>query len=272
MSLNTLGANKPKLRKVRLDELLVARGLAENRSQAQRLILAGEVSVGDRVLDKAGQLVPEDSEVRLAAPLRYVSRGGLKLEHALQAFSVDPTGHICADVGASTGGFTDCLLQHGALRVYAIDVGYGQLAWSLRQDPRVVSIERVNIRHLADLPETVELAVVDVSFIGLGLVLPRIASLLAPGGSVIALIKPQFEVGKGQVGKGGVVREPRLHRYAIEKVLGESISLGLAVTGVTRSPITGPAGNVEFFARLQKGAPVPDAATVERWVYDTVDG
>jgi 23S rRNA (cytidine1920-2'-O)/16S rRNA (cytidine1409-2'-O)-methyltransferase len=257
-------------RKVRLDELLVLRGLAENRSQAQRLILAGEVSVGDRMIDKAGFPVPDDAEVRVAAPLRYVSRGGLKLEHALDTWAISPEGWICADVGASTGGFTDCLLQRGAARVYAIDVGYGQLAWSLRQDPRVVVLERANIRHLEDLPEPVALAVIDVSFIGLGLVLPRVAALLGPEGQVIALIKPQFEVGKGQVGKGGVVREPELHRFAIEKVLGEASSLGLAPAGLTRSPITGPAGNVEFLAHLRRGAELPDAAEVDRWLIDVL--
>ncbi len=265
-------AKPPKPRKVRLDELLVVRGLAENRSQAQRLILAGEVSVGDRVLDKAGLLVPDDAPLKLAASPRYVSRGGLKLEHALDVFEVNPAGWVCADIGASTGGFTDCLLQRGATRVYAIDVGYGQLAWSLRQDTRVVSIERANIRHLETLPEPVQLAVVDVSFIGLGLVLPRVASLLAPEGLVIALIKPQFEVGKGQVGKGGVVREPALHRYAIEKVLAAAPACGLAPSGVTRSPITGPAGNVEFLARLQRGGTAPEAGTVEQWVQHAVEG
>jgi 23S rRNA (cytidine1920-2'-O)/16S rRNA (cytidine1409-2'-O)-methyltransferase len=267
---HTPKARKP--RKVRLDELVVLRGLAENRSQAQRLILAGEVSVGDRVLDKAGHLVPEDADLKLAASLRYVSRGGLKLEHALHVFSIEPGGWTCADIGASTGGFTDCLLQHGASRVYAIDVGYGQLAWPLRQDPRVVSIERANIRHLEALPEPVRLAVIDVSFIGLALVLPRVASLLVPDGQVIALIKPQFEVGKGQVGKGGVVREPALHRDAIEKVLGEAAAVGLAPLGLTRSPITGPAGNVEFLALLQRGAALPDASDVERWAGDVVQG
>ncbi len=261
-----------RLRKVRLDELLVARGLAENRSQAQRLILAGEVSVGDQVLDKAGYLVPEDADVHVATPLKYVSRGGLKLEHALAVFGVDPTGWVCADIGASTGGFTDCLLQHGATRVYAIDVGYGQLAWSLRQDPRVVNIERANIRHLDNLHELVRLAVIDVSFIGLGLVLPRVASLLAVGGEVIALIKPQFEVGKGQVGKGGVVREPRLHRLAIEKTLGEAAAVGLAPAGLTRSPITGPAGNVEFLARLRRGGSMPEAGDIERWMANVLEG
>jgi 23S rRNA (cytidine1920-2'-O)/16S rRNA (cytidine1409-2'-O)-methyltransferase len=260
-----------KPRKTRLDELLVARGLAESRSQAQRLILAGEVTVDDRMLDKAGHLVPEDAEVRIAASLRYVSRGGLKLEHALDVFKVDPAGRVCADIGASTGGFTDCLLQRGASRVYAIDVGYGQLAWSLRQNTRVISIERANIRHLENLPEPVHLAVIDVSFIGLGLVLPRVAALLVPDGQVVALIKPQFEVGKGQVGKGGVVREPALHRYAITKVLNEAVSMGLSPTGVTRSPITGPAGNVEFLAQLQLGASPPDDAIIEAWSRSVVE-
>jgi 23S rRNA (cytidine1920-2'-O)/16S rRNA (cytidine1409-2'-O)-methyltransferase len=240
--------------KIRLDELVLARGLAESRTQAQRLILAGQVRQGDQVLDKAGLLVPEDAEVHIAGGLPYVSRGGLKLAAALDAFGVDPAGWVCGDIGASTGGFTDCLLQRGAIRVYAVDVGYGQLAWSLRQDPRVISIERTNIRHLAALPELVALATVDVSFIGLSLVLPNIANLLAPGGQNIALIKPQFEVGKGQVGKGGVVRDPRLHDAAVEKVLAAAVSAGLTPSGVIRSPITGPAGNVEFLAWLKPGA------------------
>lgn len=258
--------------KVRLDELLVRRGLAPNRSHAQRLIMAGEVWIEDRVMDKAGQLVPAEAGVRVEQGLRYVSRGGLKLEQALEAFEVSPEGWICADIGASTGGFTDCLLQHGAAKVYAIDVGYGQLAWQLRQDPRVVVIERVNIRHLDALPEPVQLAVVDVSFIGLGLVLPRIASLLGPGGQVVALIKPQFEVGKGLVGKGGVVREPSLHRQAIRKVLGEAETLGLAPAGLVRSPIVGPAGNVEFLALLRAGHAPADASVVEQWLHRAVEG
>jgi len=257
--------------KVRLDELLVSRGLAESRSQAQRLILAGEVSVGDRVVDKAGQAFPENADVRVATGMRYVSRGGLKLEHALEAFSVDPTGWTCADIGASTGGFSDCLLQHGALKVYAVDVGYGQLAWSLRQDPRVVSMERVNVRDLERLPEPVQMVVVDVSFIGLELVLPRVAALTSPGGLVIALIKPQFQVGKGQVGKGGVVRNPALHRAAIESVLHAAAAVDLAPGGLTRSPITGPAGNVEFLALFILGGHAPDAFEVERWLDDVLE-
>jgi 23S rRNA (cytidine1920-2'-O)/16S rRNA (cytidine1409-2'-O)-methyltransferase len=257
---------EPKPRKVRLDELVVARGLAETRSQAQRLIMAGEVSVDGQVLDKAGHLVRDDAEIELAGSLRYVSRGGLKLERALDEFRVDPAGWVCADIGASTGGFTDCLLQRGAAKVYAIDVGYGQLAWSLRQDPRVVNIERANIRYLDPLPEAVSLAVIDVSFIGLGLVLPRAAELLTPDGEIIALIKPQFEVGKGQVGKGGVVREPALHRWAIQNALDEGGALGLWAAGLIRSPIKGPAGNIEFLAWLRRNTPAPDAGELERWV------
>jgi 23S rRNA (cytidine1920-2'-O)/16S rRNA (cytidine1409-2'-O)-methyltransferase len=251
-----------KPQKIRLDELVLARGLAESRTQAQRLILAGQVWQGDQVLDKAGQLVPADAEVRVEVGLPYVSRGGLKLAAALEAFGVDPAGWACADIGASTGGFTDCLLQRGAARVYAVDVGYGQLAWSLRQDPRVISIERTNIRHLVALPELVALATVDVSFIGLALVLPNIVRLLAPGGQIIALIKPQFEVGKGQVGKGGVVRDPKLHTAAIEQTLAVAVSAGLTPSGVIRSPITGPAGNVEFLAWLKFGVDTSPAHDV----------
>lgn len=264
----TLSQPTPKTRKVRLDELLVGRGLAETRSQAQRLIGAGEVWIGEQLGQKPGQLVPEDAPLRVAEGLRYVSRGGLKLAAALDTFGVAPAGWVCADIGASTGGFTDCLLQRGAVRVYAVDVGYGQLAWSLRQDPRVVAIERANIRYLAGLPEPVVLATVDVSFIGLGLVLPAIARLLAPGGQIIALIKPQFEVGKGQVGKGGVVREAHLHRQAILGVLAAATPLGLTPAGLIRSPITGPAGNVEFLTWLRgdgEPSPVPEGE-VDAWL------
>lgn len=255
-----------KLKKIRLDELVLARGLAETRTQAQRLIQAGQVWLGDAVADKPGQLLPADAGLRVAQGLPYVSRGGLKLAAALDAFGVSPAGWVCADIGASTGGFTDCLLQRGARRVYAVDVGYGQLAWSLRQDPRVISMERTNIRHLEALPEPAALATVDVSFIGLGLVLPRIAALLAPGGQSIALIKPQFEVGKGLVGKGGVVRDPKLHRQAITAALADAAACGLAAAGVIRSPITGPAGNVEFLAWLKLGGETPEPHAVEQWL------
>jgi 23S rRNA (cytidine1920-2'-O)/16S rRNA (cytidine1409-2'-O)-methyltransferase len=257
---------KRKPRKIRLDELLVERGFVENRSQAQRLILAGQVFLGDTVADKPGRQVPDDAALEVRPSLPYVSRGGLKLEAALDGFGIEVAGWVCADIGASTGGFTDCLLQRGAARVYAVDVGYGQLAWSLRQDPRVVVVERVNIRYLERLPETVALATVDVSFIGLDLVLPRVASFLAPAGQVLALIKPQFEVGKGRVGKGGVVRDPALHREAIQQVLIAASRTGLAPAGLIRSPITGPAGNVEFLAWLRAETRVPAADIIEDWL------
>jgi len=256
-------ARRPKLR---LDELLVERGLAENRSQAGKLVLAGEVLLGDQVSDKPGRYVASDASVRVRERLPYVSRGGLKLAAALAAFNLRPDGWTCADIGASTGGFTDCLLQHRAARVYAIDVGYGQLAWSLRRDPRVVAIERANIRYLEPLPEFVDLVTVDVSFIGLSLVLPRIAPLLAAHGEAVALIKPQFEAGKGQVGKGGVVRDPAVHRAVILKVLGHATAVGLGCAGLIRSPITGPAGNVEFLAWMRRNGPDPGETLVEEWL------
>jgi 23S rRNA (cytidine1920-2'-O)/16S rRNA (cytidine1409-2'-O)-methyltransferase len=263
-------SDKVKARKLRLDDLLVSRGLAGTREQAERLIRAGEVRVGEQVADKPGHQVAEDASLHVTPAPRFVSRGGLKLEAALDAFGIAPAGWVCADIGASTGGFTDCLLQRGAARVYAIDVGYGQLAWSLRRDTRVVSIERANIRHLGALPEPVSLATVDVSFIGLGLVLPRVAALLAPGGQAVCLIKPQFEVAKGQVGKGGVVRDPALHRAAIVRVIDGAAAAGLAASGLVRSPITGPAGNVEFLVWLRLGAGVPSPAQVDDWIASCV--
>jgi 23S rRNA (cytidine1920-2'-O)/16S rRNA (cytidine1409-2'-O)-methyltransferase len=247
-------AGRAKPTTVRLDELLVLRGIAPTRSQSQQLLMAGLVLVNGQVADKAGKHVPADSAVEVKSRLPYVSRGGLKLEAALDAFGLDPTGRACADIGASTGGFTDCLLQRGAIRVYAIDVGYGQLAWSLRTDSRVVVMERINARLLETLPEPIDIATIDVSFISLRLVLPRVAKLLAPTGNTIALIKPQFEVGKESVGKGGVVRDPRMHRAAIEQVLAAAEAIGFCATGVIRSPIRGPAGNIEFLAWLRLGA------------------
>jgi 23S rRNA (cytidine1920-2'-O)/16S rRNA (cytidine1409-2'-O)-methyltransferase len=236
-----------------LDELLVARGLAPSRSKAQQLAMAGQVLVEGQIVDKAGKRVPSNAAVEVKNRLPYVSRGGLKLEAALDTFGLDPTGQICADIGASTGGFTDCLLKRGAARVYAIDVGYGQLAWTLRTDPRVVVMEQVNVRFLEELPEWVNLATIDVSFISLRLVLPCVAKLLIPTGQVVALIKPQFEVGKGSVGRGGVVRAPELHRAAIEGVMAKAEALGFTPAGIIRSPIRGPAGNVEFLAWLKLG-------------------
>ncbi|MCC7353173.1 MAG: TlyA family RNA methyltransferase [Anaerolineae bacterium] len=239
----------------RLDVLLVERGLATSREQARRLILAGQVRAGDRVADKTGALIAEDSALSVAAPPPFVSRGGLKLAAALDAFALDVRGLVAADVGASTGGCTDCLLQRGAARIYAIDVGYGQLAWALRQDPRVVVMERTNIRYLEVLPEPCDLATVDVSFISLRLVLPAVRRLLKPQGFIVALVKPQFEAGRGQVGKGGVVRDAQVHRRVLNDLLEWSQGAGFAVRGLVPSPLLGPAGNVEFLLYLIMGNP-----------------
>ena len=248
--------------KKRLDVLLVERGLAETREKAQALIIAGEVTVDGRVVDKAGTSVAPESELAVSQGLRYVGRGGLKLEHALAALGVNAAGKVAVDVGASTGGFTDCLLQHGALRVYAVDVGYGQLDWRLRTDPRVITIDRTNIRYLAQLPELVDLATVDVSFISLGLVLPAIGRLLKPGGRVVALVKPQFEAGRRQVGKGGVVRDPAVHKEVLRRLAAWAQREGWAVRGATPSPILGPAGNREFFFLLARAGRGLDEAAL----------
>ena len=243
-------------KKERLDKLLVQKGLVSSRERARSLILAGKVVVGDHAVDKAGTLIPENAPIRLKGEdIPYVSRGGLKLEKALHSFNLSVEGVVAVDVGASTGGFTDCLLQHGAARVYAVDVGYGQLAWKLREDTRVTNLERTNIRHLssADLPEQPELAVVDASFISLEKVLPSTLKLLAPKGRVVALIKPQFEVGKGEVGKGGVVRDEQKQLGVVEKITRYVETLNCEVLGVTESPILGPKGNREFLLFFQKG-------------------
>ena len=247
-------------RKQRLDLELVARGLAASRQQAQQLIRAGRVRQGDRVLDKPGTEVLPEAELLVQQLPRYVSRGGEKLVRALEAFPIAVQGRVCLDGGISTGGFSDCLLQHGACRIYGIDVGYGQTAWSLRSDPRVVLKERTNLRHLT--PDALygsedplpDLAVADVSFIALGLVLPALLALLQPQAPVdlILLVKPQFEVGKGRVGKGGVVRDPVAHCDAIEGVITAAAGLGLAACGLVASPITGPAGNHEYLLWLRR--------------------
>jgi 23S rRNA (cytidine1920-2'-O)/16S rRNA (cytidine1409-2'-O)-methyltransferase len=240
--------------RIRLDELVLARGISESREKARRLILAGEVRVNGQVVDKAGAPVPEDARVELEASPPYVSRGGLKLEHALCEFGIDVNGLVAADTGASTGGFTDCLLQHGARRVYALDVGRGQLDWRLRQDPRVVVLEKANARYIAGLAEPVQFVSIDVSFISLKLVLPAVAGWLADGGQVVALIKPQFEVGRSLVGKGGVVRDPQVHRAMLLDLLTWAGETGWTVRGLTASPLLGPAGNREFLAWLVRGA------------------
>ena len=236
--------------KRRLDQVLVDRGLVESRSRAQGLIMAGNVYSETRRLDKAGQQVAEDIPIEIKGQDHpWVSRGGVKLAHGLEQFQVDPAGMTCLDVGASTGGFTDVLLSQGAARVYAIDVGHGQLAWKLRQNERVVVVERFNARNLTgdQVPVPVDLIVCDASFIGLQTVLPASIALAAPGAHLIALIKPQFEVGKGRVGKGGVVRDPELHQEVVDKIRNWLGGLpGWRVQGVTESPIKGPEGNIEF--------------------------
>ncbi len=222
------------------------RGLVASRTEAQRLIRAGEVLVAGQMVDQPGAPVPPDAPIALTARPRFVSRGGEKLEAALVGFGIDVRGQVAADVGASTGGFTDCLLQRGAARVYAIDVGYGQLDWQLRQDPRVVVMERTNARYLEQLPEKVHLVTIDVSFISLRLILPQAVKWMHPQGQVIALVKPQFEAGRRDVGKGGVVRDPAVHRRVIEEVTRAAASLGLTLRGLMVSPLLGPAGNREF--------------------------
>lgn len=255
----------------RLDMLLCARGLAPSRARAQALIRAGAVYVDGEKAEKAGRTYPETAAVELRGEVcPYVSRGGLKLERALEEFSVDPTGLVCSDSGASTGGFTDCLLQHGAKKVFAIDVGTGQLAESVRRDARVVVMEQTNIRYVTPemLGQWVELAVVDVSFISLRLVLPTIRTLLKPEtGQVICLIKPQFEAGRAQVGKNGVVRDAAVHTAVLEGFLALAAELGMTVLGLTHSPVRGPEGNIEFLGHLTlapiRGAQIRPADVVQ---------
>ena len=254
------------MKKQRLDLLMVARGLVESRSLAQRFIYAGEVRVNGELVDKSGTAVPVDAEITLQARPRFVGRGGEKLAAALERFpSVEVAGKVAADIGASTGGFTDCLLQRGAAKVYAIDVAYGQLAWKLRQDARVIVMERTNARHLAALPEPVSLLVSDVSFISLRLIYAAAVHWLKPGGDVVSLIKPQFEAGRRQVGKGGVVRDPAVHRQVLENVTAFLAELGLGLRGLMVSPLQGPAGNIEFLGWWRLGATeVERAAWIER--------
>lgn len=243
--------------KERLDKLLVDRGLAASRERSRALILAGKVIVDDHRIDKVGMRVDVEVQLRLkGSDLAYVSRGGLKLEKALQQFPLALQGRIAIDVGASTGGFTDCLLQNGVAKVFAVDVGYGQLAWKLRDDSRVINMERCNIRSLKpeQLPVLPSLAVIDASFISLAKVLPSTLPLLTADAEIIALIKPQFEVGKGQVGKGGVVKDSQQHQQVIASIERLAVELGCAVCGVAESPILGPKGNREFLIYLRKGA------------------
>ncbi len=239
--------------KERLDVLLVSRNLAESRSKAQAIIMSGDVFVDGQRADKAGMEIPVEAEIEVRGNVcPYVSRGGWKLEKALRDFGVDPTGFVCSDSGASTGGFTDCLLQQGAAKVFAIDVGYGQLAWKIRSDPRVVVMERTNIRYvtLEDLGEPLDLSVIDVSFISLKIVLPAVQKLLKSDGQVLCLIKPQFEAGKEKVGKKGVVRDPAVHEEVLHNFLLLAQELQFTVRDVTFSPVKGPEGNIEFLGHL----------------------
>ncbi|MCX8035673.1 MAG: TlyA family RNA methyltransferase [Candidatus Sumerlaeia bacterium] len=261
--------------RLRLDQLLVARELAESRTRAQALILAGKVRVGGEIVAKCGAIFPEDVSIEiLAADHPYVSRGGVKLAHALDQFRIAVEGATALDVGASTGGFTDCLLQRGAARVYAIDVGIGQLHWKLRNDPRVVVRENCNARHLApaDFPERFDLAVADVSFISLKKILPAVVPLLKPSADVVLLIKPQFEAARSEVGKKGVVRDPRIRQRILEEFWNTLPDLGLSAVGLVASPLAGPAGNIEYLLgattsaqpRTAPAGQTPDFAALAR--------
>ena len=241
-------------KKLRLDQLLVGKGLFVSREQAQRAVMAGEVKVGTRIAAKPSQLLEADAAIAVKPTRKYVGRGALKLEGALDHFKIEVHGKVALDIGASTGGFTDCLLQQGAAKVYAVDVGYGQLDWKLRNDPRVIALEKLNARFLSreNVPELVDLCVIDVSFISLTLILPNAFDLITPGGVVLPLIKPQFELQRADVGSGGVVRDPELHQRAQDKIVQFVTRLGHIVTGIVPSAIKGTDGNQEFFACLRK--------------------
>ena len=242
-------------KKIRLDVLLVERGFQESRQKAQAVIMAGSVFVAGQRVDKPGTAVAEDAQIEVrGGGLRYVSRGGLKLEKAMQTWPITLEGKTCADIGASTGGFTDCMLQNGAEKVYAVDVGYGQLDWKLRNDPRVVCLERTNARYLSheEVPDELDFASIDVSFISLKLIFPALYQLLREGGEIACLIKPQFEAGREKVGKKGVVRDPAVHLEVLENFLGHAKENNFTVLGITYSPIRGPEGNIEYLGYLRK--------------------
>ena len=264
--------------KKRLDVLLTEQMYVDSRSKAQAIIMAGQVYVNGQKADKPGTAYEENVQIEVrGVTCPYVSRGGLKLEKALRDFNVKPEGFVCSDSGASTGGFTDCLLQQGAKKVFAIDVGYGQLDWKIRSDERVVVMERTNIRYVTpeDLGEPLDLSVIDVSFISLKIVLPAIKALLKPTGQVLCLIKPQFEAGKEKVGKKGVVREPEIHREVLDSFVETVTELGFTILGLTFSPVKGPEGNIEFLGHLtldDKPGIVPDTAAVVQSAHDTLKG
>lgn len=250
--------------KVRLDCLMVEQGFAESREKAKAIIMSGDVFIQNQRYDKPGTSVPKDSKLDVRGGLRYVSRGGLKLEKAMVDFPITLNGKVTMDIGASTGGFSDCMLQNGAVRVYAVDVGYGQLAWKLRTDERVVNLERTNVRYLTheQVPEQVDFFSVDVAFISLKLVLPVAHKFLKDGGEAVCLIKPQFEAGKGKVGKKGVVRDPAVHCEVIEEITGFVLQNGYSILGLTYSPVRGPEGNIEYLLYLKK-ADVPQSVPLD---------
>lgn len=241
------------VRPERLDIAMVERGIAETRSRAQAMIMAGDVRVDGTRVDRAGQRVGPQQVITLKERKRFVSRGGEKLQHALDAFELPAADLVCADIGASTGGFTDCLLHAGARTIYAIDVGYGQLDMRLRDDPRVIVMERINARYLQDLPEPIDLVTIDVSFISLGLIFPVVHRILKLGGHGVALVKPQFEAGRGEIGKKGVVSDPQVHRSVLLKTIQAAADNALNPIGLVRSPLRGPEGNIEFLLHLVKG-------------------
>ena len=264
--------------KKRLDVLLVEQGYADTRTKAQAIIMSGLVYVDGQKADKPGTSYEETVSIDVrSGGCPYVSRGGLKLEKALRDFGVDPTGYVCSDSGASTGGFTDCLLQQGASKVFAIDVGYGQLDWKIRSDPRVVVMERTNVRYVTpeDLGEPLDLSVIDVSFISLRIVLPVIKTFLKPTGQVLCLIKPQFEAGKEKVGKKGVVRDPAIHQEVLDDFVSLTEQIGFTILGMTFSPVKGPEGNIEFLAHLtldNKHGISPDTALIVANAHETLKG
>lgn len=258
--------------RLRLDVLLTERGLQESRQRAQAAIMSGLVFVNGKRVDKPGTAVPCGAEIEIrGGSLKYVSRGGLKLEKAMQTFPISLAGAVCGDIGASTGGFTDCMLQNGAARVYSVDVGYGQLAWKLRSDARVVCLERVNARYLSheQIPEPLDFASVDVSFISLRLILPPLCALLKEGAQAVCLVKPQFEAGREKVGKKGVVRDPEVHREVLEHFLTHVKESGFSLIGLTYSPIRGPEGNIEYLGYLEKGDRISPAVDLKTLVEES---
>ena len=261
-----MGDNTEKVKKERLDVLLVKKNLVQSRERAKTTIMAGMVIVDGNKIDKAGTMVKENADIRvLGNQIPYVSRGGLKLEKAIKEFGVELKGKVAADIGASTGGFTDCMLQNGAVKVFAIDVGYGQLAWSLRTDERVVNMERTNVRNVTpeDIGQLIDLASIDVAFISLEKVLPAVKAMLKPDGQVVALIKPQFEAGKEKVGKKGVVRDPKVHLEVIHKVIDTAREMEFVTKELTFSPVKGPEGNIEYLVWLTKDKEAADNVTDE---------